>query len=67
MSRHQHPVDQLDPLLARELADLEAALAGTPTADPLLSALVREVREDAATPSPAFRSRLDERAAAGFP
>lgn len=68
MSRHQHDTDvDLDPAIAAELDQLEAALAGDLSADPGLLALVGRVREDAVPPSLAFRTSLDERVAAGFP
>ncbi|WP_354699463.1 hypothetical protein DSM112329_05180 [Paraconexibacter sp. AEG42_29] len=68
MSRHQpHTDHDLDPTIAAELDALEAALAGTPSADPELLALVAAVREDAVPPTMAFRQDLDEQVAAGFP
>ncbi len=67
MPRHDRPTDTLDPLVAAELAQLEAALAGAPSADPALAALVADVHEDAVPPSLAFRTELDARVAAGFP
>lgn len=67
MSRHQHDTDlDLDPAIAAELDALEAALAGQPSADPDLLALVAAVREDAGDPRPEFRRELDAKAAAGF-
>lgn len=60
----------LDPIVAAELAELERALAGdtSPHAvDPVLAALVREVRAEAPRPDAAFRAALDARVHAGFP
>ena len=51
----------LDPAVAAELEALEAALAGDPTAEPELAALVRDVRAEAPTMDLDFRARLDER------
>ena len=51
----------LDPAVAAELEALEAALAGDPSAEPELVALVRDVRAEAPTMDPGFRARLDER------
>ena len=56
----------LDPAVAAELEALEAALAGDPTADPELSALVRDVRTETPVMAPAFRGRLDQRVERGF-
>jgi hypothetical protein len=56
----------LDPAVAAELEALEAALAGEPTADPELAALVRDVRAQAPAMEPAFRARLDDRVEHGF-
>lgn len=67
MSRHQPHTDDTDPMIAAELEALEAALAGTPSADPDLLDLVSAVRADAVTPTLAFRQRLDEHVSAGFP
>jgi hypothetical protein len=63
MRRRETP---LDPAVAAELEALEAALAGDPAADPELAALVRDVRMDAPTMSPAFRVQLDARVERGF-
>jgi len=57
---------EADPTVARELAELEAALRGG-SADPALNDLVREVRAQRAEPGEAFRRELDERVRAGFP
>ena len=59
--------DVLHPAAVADLADLDAALAGATEADPQLVALVDGVRAAAPRPTPAFRARLDERVAAGFP
>jgi len=56
----------LDPAVAAELEALEAALAGDPSAEPELAALVRDVRAQAPAMQPGFRARLDERVAEGF-
>ena len=63
MRRHE---PTLDPAVAAELEALEAALAGDPTAEPELSALVRDVRAETPAMAPDFRARLDERVAGGF-
>lgn len=55
-----------DPDLRRDLDELEAALAGTPDADPILAALVADARAARPQPPPAFTAALDERAAHGF-
>lgn len=68
MSRHRSETPtELDPVIAAELHALEAALAGAPSADPDLLALVAAVRADAPAPEHAFRRELDARVAAGFP
>ena len=59
--------DPLDPVVERDLALLDAALAGAPDADAELAALVRDVRAEAPRPAAAFRSALDARVATGFP
>jgi uncharacterized protein DUF4349 len=56
----------LDPVVAAELEALEAALAGDPSAEPELTALVRDVRAQAPMMGPGFRARLDERVTEGF-
>jgi hypothetical protein len=56
----------LDPAVAAELEALEAALAGDPSAEPELAALVRDVRAQAPAMQPGVRARLDERVAEGF-
>lgn len=66
MPRHDTDMD-LDPQIAAELAALEAALNGAPSADPTLLALVEDVRAEDPGPSLAFREDLDARVAAGFP
>ena len=63
MRRRETP---LDPAIAAELEALEAALAGDPSADPELATLVRDVRMEAPTMSPAFRAQLEERVEKGF-
>ena len=63
MKRHSHTIE---PDVERELAALEAALAGEPGADPVLAALVADARAVRPEPTDAFTARLDDRAAAGF-
>jgi hypothetical protein len=58
--------DRLDPAVERDLAALDAALAGR-SADAGLTALVDAVRDARPEPDPRFTARLDHRAAAGFP
>ncbi len=69
MSRHDRPTDTMDPLVAAELAQLEAALAGEGAADAELVALVEAVRDTGGGPPPtlAFRQAMDARVKAGFP
>lgn len=62
----RHRETPLDPAVAAELDALEAALAGDPAAEPELAMLVRDVRLEAPTMTPAFRAQLDERVASGF-
>jgi Domain of unknown function (DUF4349) len=59
----------MDPLVERELAALDAALAGEPVDPDLtgLASLARAVREERPVPDADFARGLDERAAAGFP
>jgi hypothetical protein len=59
----------LDPETTRELAALDASLAGEPVDPDLaeLEALVRDARDVRPEPSAEFAARLDERVAAGFP
>jgi hypothetical protein len=59
----------LDPETTRELAALDASLAGEPVDPDLaeLEALVRDARDVRPKPSAEFAARLDERVAAGFP
>jgi hypothetical protein len=64
MSRH---ADILDPEVARDLAELDAALAGEPGADRALALLASDLRAEAPRMSAAFAARLDERVEAGFP
>jgi hypothetical protein len=59
--------EPLDPVAERDLALLDAAVAGAPDADPELARLVRDVRAEVPRPAPAFRAALDARVAAGFP
>jgi len=58
--------EPLDPIVERDLAVLDAALAGAPDADAELALLVRDVRAEAPRPAPALRAALDARVAAGF-
>ena len=55
------------PLIARELDELEAALAGDPNADPQLLALIEDVRAERPGMDAGFATRLDERVEQGFP
>src|SRR4051812_26772942 len=59
--------EPLDPVVARDLEDLEAALAAAPGADPSLVALASDVRAVAPRQGGAARAALDARVAAGFP
>ena len=63
MRRHE----PLDPVVERELEELEAALSGAPGADPVLVALARDVRAVAPRPDVPARAELDARVEAGFP
>jgi hypothetical protein len=54
-------------VVARDLEDLEAALAAAPGADPALVALAQDVRAVAPRPRTSARAALDARVAAGFP
>jgi hypothetical protein len=56
-----------DPEVLRGLRELDAALAGEPTADPDLSQLVADVEAARPEPSAAFLASLDARVHAGFP
>ena len=56
-----------DPRVERELEALDAALAGSPGADPGLLDLIRDVRSCAPAMTPAFATALGERVTAGFP
>ena len=56
-----------DPETERALHELEAALAGEPTADPDLALLVADVDAARPAPSAAFLASLDARVHAGFP
>src|SRR4051794_21795677 len=58
--------DPLPPDVARELEDLDAALAGAPGADPELTALVTDVRAARPEPGPAFLASLDAKVLEGF-
>jgi len=60
-------MNDLDPQISAELDALEAALNGEPGADPVLVALVEDVRGTAAPMPPSLKTRLEERAVAGFP
>ena len=63
MRRHE----PLDPVVERELEELEAALSDAPGADPVLVALARDVRAVAPRPESRARATLDARVEAGFP
>jgi hypothetical protein len=56
-----------DPEVVHGLRELEAALAGEPTADPDLALLVADVEAARPEPSAAFLASLDARVHAGFP
>ena len=56
-----------DPEVDHGLRELEAALAGEPTADPDLALLVADVDAARPEPSAAFLASLDARVHAGFP
>src|SRR3954464_4315019 len=56
-----------DPEVDHGLRELEAALAGEPTADPELAALVADVAAARPEPDAAFLASLDARVHAGFP
>jgi hypothetical protein len=56
-----------DPDVAHDLRELDAALAGEPTADPDLTALVAGVAAVRPEPDAAFLADLDARVRAGFP
>ena len=56
-----------DPEVLRGLRELDAALAGEPTADPDLAQLVADVEAARPEPSAAFLASLDARVHAGFP
>jgi hypothetical protein len=61
--------EPLDPRVEHELATIERALAGRDTdpGDAGLSELALLLRDERPDPDPGWASRLDERAAAGFP
>src|SRR4051794_24991817 len=65
----RRPDDTLDPLVERELAAPDAALAGEPVDPDLegLASLARAARAARPALSSEFASSLDARAAAGFP
>jgi hypothetical protein len=65
----RRPDDTLDPMVERELAALDAALAGEPVDPDLegLASLARAARAARPTISSEFASSLDAREAAGFP
>ena len=56
-----------DPEVVHGLRELDAALAGEPTADPDLTLLVADVRAARPAADPAFLASLDARVHAGFP
>lgn len=56
----------LDPATEQALAELEAALAGSPDADPGLAALVADVRDTRPEADPGFLSGLERDIAGGF-
>lgn len=58
---------QPDPEVDHGLRELEAALAGEPTADPDVALLVADVRAARPEPDPQFLASLDARVHAGFP
>jgi Domain of unknown function (DUF4349) len=59
--------ETFDPAIARELEALEAALAGDPSADLALVALVEDVRATRPAMDAGFAEQLDDQVAAGFP
>jgi hypothetical protein len=61
--------EPLDPRIEHELATIERALTGHPTdpGDAELADLALLLRDERPGPDPGWASRLDERAAAGFP
>ncbi len=61
--------EPLDPEVQRELAAIDAALAGGPvdTDFDRLATLVRDLRDERELPTPEFSARLDLWAAEGFP
>lgn len=61
--------EPLDPRVEHELATIEHSLAGRATdpGDAGLAELALLLRDDRPAPDPGWASRLDERAAAGFP
>jgi hypothetical protein len=63
MSRRDPAVD---PAVTRELAELDAVLAGDAGADPALALLVSDVRALAPRMAPVFAAGLDEQVQAGF-
>ncbi|MTD45775.1 DUF4349 domain-containing protein [Conexibacter sp. W3-3-2] len=67
MTRRQNTPQDLDPVVAAELAELERALGGDAGADPLLTDLVRETRASAPRFTGPARVALDERVRDGFP
>jgi hypothetical protein len=58
--------EPLDPVVEHDLDALDAALSGAPDADPVLTALVDDVRAAAPRPGADARARLDARVEAGF-
>jgi hypothetical protein len=58
--------ETLDPAVERELAALDAALAGR-SADAELAVLVAAVRDERPLPPPGFARNMDQRLEAGFP
>lgn len=61
--------EPLDPRVEHELATIDRALAGQPTdpGDAGLAGLALLLRDERPGPDPGWGTRLDERAAAGFP
>lgn len=60
------PDHRIDPETERELAALDAALHGSPDAEPALATLVADIRSTRPAADPIFLARLEEEVAAGF-
>lgn len=60
------PDRKIDPEIERDLAALDAAVHGSPDAEPALATLVADVRAARPVADPIFLARLEEEVAAGF-